>query len=118
MRTAWACYLDSWESLAFRYGKKLVLLNVSVGAAQERGAADFGPLVYEAVVTETKGRSGTEGLFMNWTVATLAGAAADPSAVNCYPDTLSRISELWLSTAAPATATVPDTEPDEPDSEP
>ena len=75
VRTAWACYLDSLESLAFRYGKKLVLLNVSVAQGGSQGvAAEFDPLVYEAVVTETKGRSGTEGLFMNWT-ASPRGAA-------------------------------------------
>jgi hypothetical protein len=117
LRTAWANDLDSLESLCFRYGKQLVLLNVTVPSpsADTQGGADFIPLAYEALLTETKGRLGISGVFMNWD---LHVPSADADAINHYPDLLNDLHELWTPTAAAPAPTTAKDDTDEPESEP
>jgi hypothetical protein len=119
LRTAWANYLDSLESLCFRYGKQLVLLNITVPSTAANGNSDFIPLAYEALLTETKGRLGTSGLFLNWAPAGDAKTpSADEAVINHYPDLLSQIGEMWTPTAAPPPATTAKDDDDEPDTDP
>jgi hypothetical protein len=125
LRTAWANYLDSLESLCFRYGKQLVLLNITTNTgptAGMQGRPDIIPLIYEALLTETKGRLGTGGLFLNWDPAAPPNApSADAGFINHYPDILSQIGDLWTpaipSAVTPPPATAKD-DADDADSEP
>ena len=88
-RTAWACYLDSLESISNRYGKKTVVLDTSApgGGAAEQGVRD------EALVMETKGRDGIGGVFLRYS----PGADAK---------VLEHLGTLWITAVAPATKEV------------
>jgi hypothetical protein len=90
-RTAWACYLDSFESISNRYGKKTVVLDTSAPGKNQAERA-------EALVMETKGRDGIGGVFLRYS----PGADAK---------LLERLGMLWI-TATPA-ATKEVAEPDD-----
>ncbi len=115
LRTAWASSLDSIESLSHRYGTKAILFDLP-GPTPETLAtqSNFIPLNYEALVTETKGRDATDGLFLGWNPNP---ANSDSTLVNPYPDLLIHIAELWSPNAAPRppAATLPDTDTDDTD---
>ncbi len=124
LRTAWAGTLDSLESLCFRYGKQLVLLNITIppppsSRRLNAGTNDkFIPLAYEALLAETKGRLGTGGLLLNWGDAKSGNAAdAEVTTINHYPDLLAELNGLWAPSAAPAATTAKD-EAEDADSEP
>ncbi len=89
-RTAWACYLDSLESISSRYGKKTVVLDT---AAPGQNQAER----EEALVMETKGREGIGGVFLRYA----PGADAKM---------MERLGTLWITAAAPATKEVAEAE--------
>mgnify|MGYP001544797940 CR=1 FL=1 len=106
MRVYWASQLDMLESLALRSGKPVVLLHMEVPAnvsitlpdpAEPPAPAPLNPslqeLSYQALLTETKGRLHTEGLFLVWNPA----ATADTGAVNGLPALLPKLATLWAS---------------------
>jgi len=116
MRVAWDCSLTSLESLARINRKKLALLNMNVPAdISARLPAPDSPLatsvqnpalqrlVYEALLTETKGRAFiTDMLLFNW------GEPADLNAPNNVPGLMTKFAEAWdpqkprLADTAPA----------------
>jgi hypothetical protein len=100
LRTGWACYLDSFESIGNRYGKKAVLLDILPRESTQRNPSEQA-MRDEALVTETKGRSAIAGLFLPSERAKDAGLSE-------------RIGGLWLSTAP---AVKPASEPPEPEAD-
>ncbi|HVX86901.1 MAG TPA: hypothetical protein VH253_19110 [Phycisphaerae bacterium] len=79
-RVLWATKLDEWESIGTRYGKGVMLLNMRMmadagsllpAAGQAEGKrpeseAAVRETFYEGLLTETKGRKDTVGLFLPW----------------------------------------------------
>ncbi|MGN6371162.1 MAG: hypothetical protein ACTHN5_23150 [Phycisphaerae bacterium] len=80
-RTAWACYLDSFESISNRYGKPTVVLDTGAPGKNQSERE-------EGLVLETKGRPGIGGVFLRYAPGADAGL-------------LEHLGTLW-TTASPA----------------
>ncbi|HUO08926.1 MAG TPA: hypothetical protein VM008_11535 [Phycisphaerae bacterium] len=91
VENAWASYLDSFESISERYGKKLVMIDApQVGSAAKWDEAQE-ELRDEGLVMETKGRGGVTGVFLR-KMAGLDGKF------------LERVGEMWITSKPAAVA--------------
>jgi hypothetical protein len=100
VENAWASYLDAFESISERYGKKLVMIDApESGEANPDEAQE--ELRDEGLVMETKGRGGVAGVFLR-------------NAAGLDGKFLERIGEMWItSKPAPATSAVTEDAGDE-----